>query len=252
MLIGILVLAILMTNYYCKKGETSAAKVNLYLLDAPAYYKAVNVDIQKIMVKCEGSNIEKEVILNYPGVYNLLDYSNGHDTLLGSINLSPSRITQIRIVFGSNNNFVSDSKNATLNLSSDIETGAVIKADQQIESGKSYNLWLDFDVSRSVDSLENGVYYLNPVVRGFSDNITGGIRGMVIPVDVKPFVYAISDSDTLGTITNNDGLFLIRGVPAGKYMIKFVPQKPGILEGILDSIEVKQDSISYIGTIVLN
>ncbi len=221
-------------------------------MDAPAYYKAVNIDIEKIIVKCEGSNVEHQVILNHPGVYNLLDYSNGNDTLLGSLYLSPATITQIRIVFGQNNTFVSDSENVVLNVSPDIETGAIINTDQNMKASKSYNLWLDFDVSRSVDSIGNGKYNLKPVIRVFSEDITGGIRGIVIPEDVRPFIYAISDTDTLGTIANNVGLFLLRGVPAGKYNIKFVPQKPGVREGIIENIEVKQDSISYIGTIVLN
>jgi hypothetical protein len=242
----------LLSITYCKKDESVNTKVNLYLLDAPAYFEAVNVDIQKILIKYEGSNNEQQVKLNRPGVYNLLDFSNGSDTLLGSIAIPPGKISQIHIIFGQNNSFINDSENVALNLVPEIENGLIITTDQKIEANKIFKLWIDFDASRSVISAGNAIYSLSPVVRVFSENVAGGIKGIVIPEDRRPFVYAISGSDSIGTITDRKGHFFIRGLAGGIYKMRFIPQKREVQEAVIDSVEVKEDSIKYIGTVVIN
>lgn len=242
----------LLVILHCKKDEPGNTKINIYLTDAPAYYKAVIIDIQKITIRYDGSSTEHEVLLKSPGAHNLLEYSNGADTLLGSITLPGGKINQIRIVFGKNNIFINDSENVVLNISPGNNNSAIIKANQNIEAGKVNNIWIDIDASRSVNVEGPGVYYFAPVARIFSDQNTGAIRGLVIPQDLKPFVYAISDSATIGTITNNEGYFMIKGLPIGIYSLRFVPQKPGINEAIFDNVVVKQDSITFIGTIVIN
>lgn len=243
---------VLLSITFCRKDKPVNTKVNLYLSDAPAYFKAVNIDIQKILVKYDGSGNEQEVKLNHPGVYNLLDFSNGYDTLLGSITVPPGKISQIHIMFGQNNSFVNDSENVTLNLAPEIENGMIISTDQKVTEEKIFNLWIDFDASRSVISSGNRNYSLRPVVRVFSEDVKGGIRGVVIPEDRKPFVYAISGSDSIGTITDSKGRFYIKGVAGGIYKMRFIPQKPGVQQAVIDSVEVKEDSLKYIGTIVIN
>jgi hypothetical protein len=238
---------------HCKKDEPGITKVNFYLIDAPAYYEAVNLEIQKIMVRCDGSSTEQQVQMKNPGIYNLLNYSDGTDTLLGSISLTSGRINQIRLVFGQNNTFVNDSENVVLNISSENEKGVILKANQSIETGKVNKIWIDIDASRCVNKQGGGVYYFKPVIRIFSDYNTGSIKGIVLPKDVRPFVYASNDSGTIGTITDRDGYFMIKGLQEGKYNLRFVPQKPRVNEGFYENaVEVKQDSTSFIGTIVLN
>jgi hypothetical protein len=241
----------LLSLTYCRKDKSVNTNIDLYLMDAPAYFEAVNVDIQKIYIKYEGSGNEQEVKMIRPGVYNLLDFTNGKDTLLGSIAMPAGKIIQVRIVFGQNNSFISESTNINLGLAPEIENGVTINTDEVIGAVKNFKLWIDFDASRSIISTGND-NYLNPVVRVISESIAGGIRGLVIPEDRRPFIYAISGSDSVGTITDKQGHFLIKGLKGGIYKLRFIPQKPKVKQAVIDSVEVKEDTVKYIGTIVIN
>ena len=59
------------------------------LTDAPADYDAVLIDIQDVQIHVSDNDAEgswQSLIVN-KGIYNLLDFRNGMDTLLGSIEL---------------------------------------------------------------------------------------------------------------------------------------------------------------------
>lgn len=236
----------------CKKDEPVNAKINIYLTDAPAAYDAVNIDIQSVMILCKGAKKEKPLKTIHSGIYDLLKLTNGIDSLVGSIELSPGKIIQIRLVLGENNSLVNSGESIILDVPSGAESGLIMNIDQEMAEGETYNIWIDFDASRSIIDQGNGIYYLVPVLRAFTSDIGGAIRGIITPKDAKPFIHAISSSDTLSTIPNNDGRFLIRGVPAGTYNIKFIPQKSGLREGEIENVVVEADKTTYIGTIALN
>jgi hypothetical protein len=243
----------LLSITFCRKNDDSNnAKVILYLSDAPAYFKEVNIDIQKVTLKAGGSSNEVNPSVMYSGTYNLIEYSNGIDTILGNFRVPPGKISQAHIVFGTNNTFVNDTENVTLNLSSDVENGLNVDMDESVEAGNTIKLWLDIDVSRSVIPGGSGNYFLNPKVRVFSENNCGSIKGVVIPVNRKPFIYVITESDSIGTITDNSGHFLIRGIREGKYKMRFIPQKPGVQQAVLENVEVVKGKITSVGTININ
>ena len=64
------------------------------MTDAPGPYDAVYVDIQGIEITGGGG---KNVVMNVSkGIYNLLDFSNGIDTLLATGTLEDAKVSQIR------------------------------------------------------------------------------------------------------------------------------------------------------------
>src|SRR5690606_13795518 len=81
----------------CNKNETTdgTAVLHVRLTDDPADYDAVNIDVQSIEIHSDESGWNSYDILN-PGIYNLLNFRNGMDTLLISATLPAGHISQMR------------------------------------------------------------------------------------------------------------------------------------------------------------
>ena len=67
----------------CNKDESEddPAVINLRLTDAPGPYDEVNVDIQQVEIKSTQGTFMMNV---NAGIYNLLDFVNGNDTLFAT------------------------------------------------------------------------------------------------------------------------------------------------------------------------
>ena len=85
----------------CNKNKQ--AKLEVYLTDDPANYSEVNIDIQKVLINVSNGGENWKELPITPGVYNLLDFRNGLDVLLGSIELPAGKVSQIRMELGANN-----------------------------------------------------------------------------------------------------------------------------------------------------
>ena len=72
----------------CNKDKTEGtSRLNVRLTDAPTAYEEVNVDIREVRVKFSDDTLNNSgwvTLTTYPGIYNLLAYQNGIDTLLGT------------------------------------------------------------------------------------------------------------------------------------------------------------------------
>ena len=93
----------------CSKSEketetaSGAAVLNVRLKDAPAViYDSVMIDVQGVEVNSNNGNAALMLGAN-AGLYNLLDYANGKDTLIASDTIPITTISQIRLILGSNN-----------------------------------------------------------------------------------------------------------------------------------------------------
>lgn len=211
------------------------AKLEIRLTDAPGDYQAVNVDIQDVQIHVsEGNQTEgwQSLEIN-KGVYNLLKLTNGLDTLLGSIELPPGRISQIRLVLGSNNTLQTDNQEFDLFVPSGQQSGLKVNVQTTLTEGITYSILLDFDVARSIVKRGNSPFLLKPVIRTITQATSGAIAGTVEIAEAKPAVYAIHESDTVATTFANDqGKFLIKGVPAGTYTLSFAPATGFTIEDI--------------------
>src|SRR5882724_6605827 len=94
----------------CKKSDSGASHLEVRLTDAPAGYDAVYIDIQKVEVNVSGDTGTirgwQTINLLHPGVYNLLNFKNGIDTLLAATDLPAGTLSQMRLVLGNNNSVV--------------------------------------------------------------------------------------------------------------------------------------------------
>jgi hypothetical protein len=208
----------------CKKDSTSdsgAATMNVYLTDDPGDYDQVNVDVVSVEVHTDANGWT--TLATTPGIYNLLDYTNGLDTLLATATLPAGEISQVRLNLGTNNTIMVDSVIYPLDVPSGYESGLKINIHQTLAAGTGYALVLDFDAAHSIVETGNGDYKLKPVIHAtmYDDYIYWGtISGVVLPVSCGGVVWAVNGSDSLSTYTNPfTGQFQLQYLTAGVYTI---------------------------------
>ena len=202
------------------KNPESKATVQLMLTDAPATYDAVNIDIREVMIHTETEGWVS-VPLEHPGVYNLLEFSNGIDVLLGTVEIAPGNLSQVRLVLGNENSVVVDGVTYPLTIPSGAASGLKLNLHSVLEGGYFYRFWIDFDAARSIHVTGNGKFMLKPVIRLFTEASSGAVAGKVISAEYAPVITVYNESDTLATFPAADGHFLIPGVPEGTWTVKF-------------------------------
>jgi len=236
--------------FSCNSDEKNA-RLQVWLTDAPGDYQQVNVDISGVEVNSGTQDTEKGwVSLNVnKGVYNLLELSNGLDTLLGDIEIPAGKISQIRLKLGSNNSIKVNDQTFDLDVPSGEQSGLKLQVHQTLSEGITYKILLDFDVARSIVLTGNEAYKLKPVIRTIVEAQNGAIKGVVSPKEATPAVFAISNSDTLATTySDSTGHFLLRGLPAGNYDVVLVPNsnyQPVTKSGVT----VQVGNVTDLGTI---
>ena len=243
----------------CSKNDKStgtSSRLQVSLTDSPdPSVKEVWVDIQQIEILM--GDTSKPIILNgsHPGIYNLLDFSDGKDTLLADATIPPGTISQIRLILGDNNYIITtDDVKIPMKTPSAQESGLKVQIRQEVTGGILYRLTLDFDAGRSIVKAGNsGNYLLKPVLRIISLIPSGGdILGVVIPDSAKTFVYAIQGLDTIASTTTDtsNGNFLFKDIPAGNYSLIFLPFRIPLKQSSINTV-VALGQITNVDTIRL-
>ncbi|MBD1397419.1 DUF4382 domain-containing protein [Pontibacter sp. JH31] len=235
---------------------TGTAKMEVRMTDAPGDYEEVNVDIRSVQIHKEDTESEsgwQTLDQINPGVYNLLDFANGKDTLLASANLPVGTISQIRLVLGDNNSLkLKNGSVVNLKTPSGQTSGLKLKLNAELVEDVTYVVLLDFDAAKSIVARGNGQYNLKPVVRTITQAIAGGIKGKVTPAEYKPGIYVISaQNDTIGGFANEAGDFLIKGIKAGTYTVKFYTEN-NEHNKTLKNVSISQDQIKDLGIVDLS
>ncbi|MEX0648337.1 MAG: DUF4382 domain-containing protein [Balneolaceae bacterium] len=237
--------------------DSSPGIYRVVLTDAPAAYDAVYIDVQEVRVHSDSDADTDEnewiVIQSEPVRVNLLDLTNGRQELLGEEELQPGRYQQIRLILGTNNEIVIDGESHQLRTPGAQQSGLKLKTDAEIESGKIYTLLLDFDASRSVVKTGAGGYLLKPVIRAVQLDETGSVAGNIEPAESLPWVYTIADDDTIaGTQAEEDGDFLMIGIPSGTYQISIEPSEGEYNSTVIPQVKVSAPDTTHLDPITLD
>lgn len=231
-------------------GGNGTASMKIMLTDAPASYDEVNIDVQGIEIN-RGNGLETMPIAN-PGVYNLLEFNNGVDTLIADADLPAGTISQIRLILGPNNTIVVDGVQHPLETPSAMQSGLKINVNETLLANGSYTMWLDFDAGRSILQTGNGTYKLKPVLRAYTDLTNGRIEGTVLPAAANATIYAFNSIDTFSAIPNGDGFFRISGLPADTYSLLFdADSLTAYRDTIMTGVGVTFGTVNNVGTMTL-
>ncbi|PZR25601.1 MAG: hypothetical protein DI535_17440 [Citrobacter freundii] len=149
----------------CQKDEDNTTQLSIHLTDSPFDATEVNVDIREVTVKMNDNEPESWTTLHTKaGVYNLLDFQNGIDTVLATGLVPTGPLKEVRFILGSNNSITIDNVNYPLTVPSGSESGLKIKIDKQLRTSVD-SLLIDFDAALSIHQTGNGKYILQPVLK---------------------------------------------------------------------------------------
>jgi hypothetical protein len=196
--------------------------MTLLLTDAPAVYDEVNVDIIGVEAIVNDSVIHLDV---NAGIYNLLDFTNGKDTVLVDQQIPSGKLSQIRLILGENNTLVKGTTVYPLTTPSAQQSGLKLNVQATFVQGFAYEYTIDFDASKSIVTTGNGKHILKPVLKVFTKVASGSLMGVVFPPASKPGIYAISAGldSTLTLADTITGNYMFRGLNSGIYKISFKP-----------------------------
>jgi len=211
----------------CDKDKTDdkqVANLTIQMTDAPANYEAVMVDVKGVEVTADGGGT---VMLNTTAkVYNLLELSNGVSAMIATGDLNAGKVSQIRLILGTNNSVKVAGVVYPLTTPSAMQSGLKLQVNKTFEAGIDYSILLDFDASQSIVLTGTNEYQLKPVIRTIDTAISGSIKGSITPLTANVLVTAISNGVTYTTVTNANGSFLLAGLPLGTYDITITPVLP--------------------------
>jgi hypothetical protein len=258
---SILILLTLLLLVSCEKDKNNSAGNNnlpdkaafsVKMVDSPGSYDAVNIDVLSLKANYNGQWVEFP--LESPGIFNLLDFTNGNSLILiGDTALLPGTITEIRLLLGESNTVVVDGISHDLQTPSGQSSGYKVKMEPQaLEAGRTYVMVIDFDVNRSIHQTGNGKYMLKPVVQGFLENAVGQIEGVVMPPYGALYVQAYNLTDTVGTIIDTvSGQFLITTVMPGTFNVVFLANA-GFQDTTVTGVPVVAGQITLMDTVFIS
>ena len=234
----------------CKKDSTkNSYPYAVRMTDVPGPYNAVNIDLQGVVITGKDG---KDVTMNVnAGIYNLLDFSNGADTLIASGSLEVATVQQIRLILGPNNTVVVNNVSYPLSTPSADQSGLKLQVHQTLQAGVLYSVLLDFDANKSIVETGSGTYKLKPVIRTIETAISGAIRGKITPSGTIASVTATSSTNiTYSSNVTATGDFLIMGLPSGTYSITINPALP-LIPVTLNNITVTTGVTTNTGITIL-
>jgi hypothetical protein len=236
-------------------NEAKKAKLEIRLTDAPGDFEEVNIDIQGLEFH-QSSGEQSSGWQSLPiqtGVYNLLDLRNGLDTLLGTFELRSGRISQIRLILGDDNTLKVGGEMFDLGTPSGQSSGLKLNVQANLAAGVTYKMLLDFDAALSIVTTGNGGFKLKPVIRVITEATSGAIDGTLSIPQAGGAVYAVADEDTVAAAFTDvsTGKFLLRGVPAGTYEVRFAPAEGFSIDAINDVVVVN-GQVTHLEEVTVN
>jgi len=258
------------------ENDMTTSHLKISLIDQPGDYESVNIDIKEIRVHSSTIEYEDDEEVEHHedgdendgdsggwvtlegsdvGVVNILDYTEGHELTIYDSEFPAGYISQIRLVLGDKNTVVNDGDSLDLKTPSGQQSGLKLKVNENLEAGLSYYLKLDFEAARSIVHTGSDKYLLKPVIRVFTENNGGSIKGEVVPEEESISIYVINEDDTLGSTiaTAGSSSFLISGIEAGSYSVSFEPEEESDLSPlVVEEVTVEDQKITDMGTVDLS
>ncbi|PCI00784.1 MAG: hypothetical protein COB81_08300 [Flavobacteriaceae bacterium] len=273
-IIGIVALSSLFFLINCSSStETeNTSRVQLKLVDAPGDYLGVNVEIIDIQYKSNSDDEAWESFIpttDYPIQVDLTDLTAGNYLLLADNILPVGNLHQIRLILSDNNTLEIEGDTPDeiitehLSTPSAQQSGLKLKIDQELEGGFFYSFILDWDVQQSIVKAGNsGKYNLKPVIRVIVEANSGSLKGMVT-ADIQDddsehaplhnatiAIYDISEMLVAQTMTNEEGEYMLVGIPPGSYHLE-IKHDLYVTHASEDTITISNGEILDYGSIEL-
>ena len=268
--------------FACQKNESASgypstkSSVNIFLTDDQSLvFDHVFLDIQKVEIKVEDSSEAKQerehqgevddndsrgdaslgwtAVTIRPGVYDILKFRNGLDTLIASSSFPSARaLKKVRLTLGVKNSVSANGIVSPLVVKSN-DNFVVIKIDEslvQLNAGALTNFWIDIDAGRSI-KLHGKDFELKPSAKVFSKEKAGGVEGRVLPKDAAAIVMAINGTDTATAKPESEGEFKFIGLKPGTYSIRYHATAGNYIDATITNIKVSGKEEVKVATVTL-
>lgn len=253
-IIGFLVLVSCSDQTTNVPSDEQNGSIRIYLVDSPSQLDSVIICVTRVEIHKSGSDSTSGwlFINDSTRYFDLLQLTNGASAVLGDTSLAPGKYTQIRLIIGDGSYVIDQGVKHDLEVPSGSQSGLKLNHQFTIESGKLYELLLDFNVDKSIVITGNGKYKLKPTIRVMPIVISGSISGKVLPVDAQPTIWTIYGTDTVTTYTDLQGFFKLMALPAGLYDVNIIPADTMIYrDTVITNVQVVANQNTDIGTITL-
>jgi hypothetical protein len=163
------ILIVIITISSCRKTAGKPGFITVRLTDRPASeFSEVNIEVKKVELHYANKTGKYEWVEleTKSGTYDLLSLRNNmFTTLVNKDAVPPGKITQARLILGSQNSVITPTGAYSLVIPSALRTGIKINLVTEIEQEKTTIIGLDFDAQQSVSYNKNGYYTLSPVIK---------------------------------------------------------------------------------------
>lgn len=264
------VISVSVIFYSCQKdisGNTSDVNkphgVTIYLTDHQTpIFDSVFVDLQGLEVKLEDDTLPNGGWVNLninPGVYNILRFRNGLDTLFATGTVPNARVKKVKLILGTQNSVMKNGQVFPLRIK-DEDREVIANLDNsnfEITPSGQVLFWIDFDAGNSIQvdnsgSGNNNGYRLKSHIKIFTRSHSGEIEGKVLPLAADPIVKAVIGSDTATAIPDDDdGEFKIVGLTAGTYKL-IIDGQNGYNDTTINNVIVRNREDTHLPAILLH
>jgi len=251
----------------CQKGVNSNGSsgfrsATIFLTDHQTpVFDSVFIDIRKLEVKIEDDSLSNggwvELTIN-PGIYNILRFRNGLDTLFATGNLPSANIRKLRLTVGDHNSVMKNGQSTALKIhDNDKQVVANLDASNFDVTANEVLFWIDFDAAHSIEvdnsgSGNNNGFELKPHIKIFTKNKSGRIEGRVLPLAADALVMAINGTDTTMAVPDDhDGEFKIVGLNAGVYKV-FIDGQNGYQDQTINNVQVIKGEDTHLPAVTLH
>lgn len=223
-------LALLATTACDVAEEGPKALVSVLLVDAPATWDSVVVEVLGVSLEFVPSGRLGEVqTLELPyepadKAINLSQLVNGIALPVGRKEVPLGKITAITLNLGTSHALYQGDKRFPLPLATGTTTFTQV-LDLNLEAGISYDLVLDVDLEQSIRVLKESPLELSftPEIKAYQTLGRGIVSGIISPKELRPAIYAIQGRDSLSTHTDAGGGFTL-SLPPGQYTLYIDPK----------------------------
>ena len=261
----LVMLAIMISCQKPVKDQLAGTGFKIFLTDHQSLvFDKVLLDIQKLEIKVEDGGVDSLggwFDLNItPGVFDILRFRNGIDTVFAIGNIPTGRkLQKIRMTLGQNNSVEKDGKSFPLRIK-DKENEVIAKLDDtnvEFTAPDQFMFWIDFDAGRSIQIDNSGSgngngFRLRPQIRIFTRNRSGSIEGRVVPAEAQPIILAINGTDTTTAKPEREGEFKIVGLKAGNYSLLIDATANDYKDTLISNLVIRGNEDTKTGTIQLH
>src|SRR5450432_388910 len=276
------VLFISLFSFACQKensghGTAGKSSVNIFLTDDPSLvFDKVLLDITKVEIKVEDDSDQQHESEHqqgdddndhhgetsggwmsvdiHPGIYDILRFRNGLDTLFGSALFDATRaLRKVRITLGSGNSVEINGARVPLTIhnSDNIIVLSIDESSVAINSGGLTNFWIDFDAGSSIRFNGNELE-LKPDCKVFSREKSGGIEGIVLPGNAAAIVMAINGADTATAKSEDSGEFKFIGLKTGNYTLVYHSTANNYIDTTVSNVIIGGKEDVHVATVTLH